>query len=178
MSTSGGAHLEIERRFLAASLSEGAGELIEQGYLVVAEDGAEVRVRSRAGEYSLTVKRGRGLARSEAEVAITAEQFANLWPLTEGRRLKKTRRIVVHGGFDVEVDVYGGALSGLVVAEIEFTSEREAEAFAPPPWCEIEITHDPRFRNQAIVPLTGAELAELLRSVRAQSGSAGGGPLA
>jgi hypothetical protein len=48
-----------------------------------------VRVRRKGDETVLTVKRGHGLDRGEREVAISAEVFETLWPLTgaaESRR--------------------------------------------------------------------------------------------
>ena len=43
--------VEIERKFLPTRLPDGLpeGERIEQGYLAIAPDGVEVRVRRRAG---------------------------------------------------------------------------------------------------------------------------------
>ena len=45
--------VEIERKFLVAELpaelAEHPGQRIEQGYLAIAPDGVEVRVRRRAG---------------------------------------------------------------------------------------------------------------------------------
>jgi CYTH domain-containing protein len=49
-----------------------------------------------------------------------------------------------------ELDVYRGALAGLVVAEVEFRSEADAEAFRPPSWFADEVTGDPRFANQRL----------------------------
>src|SRR5215212_6266382 len=104
---------EIERKFvLEAVPPEAAGAAataIEQGYLAV-DRGVEVRLRRAGGEHLLTAKRGHGEARDEVEVKLYAEQFEALWPLTEGRRLRKTRRRVpLAEGLVAEVDRYGGA---------------------------------------------------------------------
>jgi CYTH domain-containing protein len=115
-----------------------------------------VRVRRRAGDATLTVKSGGGRSRAEEELAIEPERFERLWPLTEGRRIEKTRyEIALEGGPTVELDVYAGALAGLVVAEVEFGSEADADAFAGPPWLGREVTDDPRFKNQRLA-LEGA----------------------
>jgi len=83
--------VEIERKFLVRELPPGLersrSTRIEQGYIVVADDGNEVRVRRRDGAAVLTIKSGSGRSRLEEEIAIDAERFARLWPLTEGRRL-------------------------------------------------------------------------------------------
>ena len=87
----------------------------------------------------------------EEELAIEPERFERLWPLTEGRRIEKTRyEIEADGGLTIELDVYAGALKGLVVAEVEFDSEDAADAFAPPPWLDREVTDDARYKNQRL----------------------------
>lgn len=68
---------EIERKFLVSALPDdrGPGTRILQGYLPLASEGTELRVRRKGDETLLTVKRGRGLDRGEQEVAITTEVF-------------------------------------------------------------------------------------------------------
>ena len=129
----------------------GEGERIEQGYLVVGDDGIEVRIRRRAGAATLTVKSGPGMVRTEEELPIDERRFASLWPLTEGRRVSKTRHLIGLGsGIDAELDVYDGAHDGLLTAEVEFPSREASEAFDPPGWLGREVTGDRRFANQAL----------------------------
>jgi CYTH domain-containing protein len=145
---------EIERKFLLAEqpawLSECSGVRIEQGYLAVEED-VEVRLRRADEELLLTVKRGHGEVREEVEVALEREQFEALWPLTESRRLRKTRRLVpIEDGLTAEVDVFEAGLEGLVVGEVEFGSREDSESFAPPAWLGEEITGDGRYSGQSL----------------------------
>jgi adenylate cyclase len=145
--------VEIERKFLVDRLPEGldAGERIEQGYLAIAPDGVEVRIRRRGDASTLTVKSGPGEVRTEEEFAIDARRFAALWPLTEGRRITKTRhRVDLGSGLTAEVDVYDGELVGLRVAEVEFPSREASAAFDPPAWLARELTTDARYANQAL----------------------------
>jgi CYTH domain-containing protein len=146
---------EIERKFLVADpppdLDRHPSTAIEQGYLAVDDDGTEVRVRRRDGQALLTVKSGAGRSRVEEELEIEPERFERLWPLTEGRRIEKRRyELPAPGGATIELDVYAGALGGLVVAEVEFGSDEEADAFEPPAWLGPEVTDDPRFKNQRL----------------------------
>jgi len=147
--------VEIERKFLVRELPPGLersrSTRIEQGYLAIADDGTEVRIRRRDGAAVLTVKAGSGRTRLEEEIEIDAERFARLWPLTEGRRLEKTRHLISAGvGLTIELDVYSGALRGLRVAEVEFGSEEGADGFEPPEWFGSEVTDDARFKNQKL----------------------------
>jgi adenylate cyclase len=147
--------IEIERKFL---VTEPPGDLdrhrataIEQGYLAIADDGTEVRIRRRDESATLTVKSGGARSRVEEEIDIDPERFERLWPLTEGRRIEKTRyEIPADDGLTIELDVYDGALAGLVVAEVEFDSEERADGFAAPDWLGREVTDDARYKNQRL----------------------------
>jgi CYTH domain-containing protein len=153
---------EIERKFVLQSapswLGEAPSEPIEQGYLATGAE-AEVRVRSIGGRPKLTVKSGTGLERGETEIDLDPAQFEALWPLTRGRRIEKVRHRAERGRATFEIDVYGGAHAGLVVAEIEFDSVAASEAFDPPAWLGEEVTGEERWANrslavaQAIPPL-------------------------
>jgi adenylate cyclase len=142
--------MEVERKFRLTDppdLSGSESDPIEQGYLAVGAEG-EVRLRRKGDRTLLTAKRGAGLSRGEAEVEISPEQFDRLWPLTEGRRLRKRRHVLPHDGVEIEVDVYEGDLEGLIVAEVEFDSEERARGFEPPAWLGDDVTGDERFLNE------------------------------
>ena len=150
--------LEIERKFLVDHLPDElpAGDRIEQGYLAIADDGVEVRVRRRAGRATITVKSGPAHVRTEVELAIEVHHFEALWPLTAGRRVAKTRHLLELGdGLVAEIDVYDAPHDGLLVAEIEFASPDDSDAFLPPGWLGAEVTGDPRYANQSLA-LAGA----------------------
>lgn len=142
---------EVERKFLVSNPPELTGlksEEILQGYIRTASDCAEVRVRQKGSKYFQTIKSDGGLTRSEVEIEISKEQFDSLWAATEGRRLKKTRYEIPYEGLTIEMDVYGGGLTGLVVTEVEFVSEDESRSFTPPTWFGREVTNDRAFRNK------------------------------
>lgn len=145
--------LEIERKFVVphppAMLAQAERVAIRQGYVVVSDDPPErMRLRRAGDRCLLTVKRGDGAVRVEVEDALTDTQFERFWPLTEGRRLSKTRYYVpLPGGLIAEVDLYHDALDGLCVAEVEFESEGAAAAFRPPPWMGADVTDDTRYSN-------------------------------
>lgn len=144
--------MEVERKFLvsdAPDLDGSSADEIDQGYLAIGTDG-EVRLRRRGEKLVLTAKRGEGLSRQEAEIELDREEFEELWPLTDGRRLLKRRHVVPQGELEIEVDVYEGDLEGLVVAEVEFASEEDARRFDPPEWLGEEVTGDRRYLNETL----------------------------
>jgi adenylate cyclase len=144
--------MEIERKFLLAEAPRdagGASARLRQGYLA-AGPGGEARVRDADGALTLTVKSGSGMERHEAEVPLMPEQFAALWPATEGRRIQKRRTLVPLDGLIAEVDEYEGGLAGLLVVEVEFASLEEARAFTPPEWFGREVTDDAAYKNASL----------------------------
>ncbi|MFQ5627543.1 MAG: CYTH domain-containing protein [bacterium] len=145
-------NFEIERKFLVKKLPPNLDRFpkleIQQGYIAITHDGTEVRLRQKSSKFYQTVKNGEGLKRREVEIAITREQFGKLWPLTEGKRIEKVRYEIAHGAFTIELDIYRGALVGLLVAEVEFVSESESQSFMPPKWFGAEVTHDSRYKNK------------------------------
>jgi CYTH domain-containing protein len=143
---------EIERKFLVSDPPSelGAGTPITQGYLRLASDETELRVRRKGEATVLTVKSGSGLDRGECEVDIPADVFEALWPFTEGRRIEKERLELPHDDVTIELDRYGGALSGLLVAEVEFDSPAASERFEAPAWFGREVTDDPAYSNRSL----------------------------
>ena len=97
------------------------------------------------------MKSSPGLSRVEEELALDGDAFERLWPLTEGRRLVKVRHTREDApGVVFELDVYEGALAGLVTLEVEFASEDAARAWTPPPWAGRDVTGDKAYANQTL----------------------------
>lgn len=145
---------EIERKFLLDErpewLAECESKPIEQGYLVVGEND-EVRLRKAGDARRMTVKLGHGMSREETEIDLTGEQFGKLWPLTEGRRVSKTRYLVpLEGALTAEVDLYSGEHDGFAVVEVEFDSEEASNAFQPPSWFGEDVTGQREYANQRL----------------------------
>ena len=144
--------VEIEKKYLVIRIPPDTGRLtgtlIEQGYLAVSTDGAEIRLRRKGDRFFQTVKKGRGLVRTQVEIEITRAQFEALWPMTEGRRLSKLRYEIPIAGHLCELDVFSAQLAGLVLAEVEFSSIEESRGFVPPDWFGADVTEDERFKNR------------------------------
>lgn len=146
---------EIERKWVLGAPprwpADHVARRIEQGYVALDDAGAEVRVRRADAELTLTIKSAPGLVRVEEELGLSEAQFESLWALTEGRRIVKTRHLIpLDDGLTAEVDVYEGALSGLVTAEVEFSSEEASAAFGAPEWLGREVTGDKRYANRSL----------------------------
>lgn len=145
---------EIERKFLLAELPDGLSDCrhtrIRQGYIAITKAGTEVRIRKEGKHRFLTIKEGHGEDRGQEEIEITPAQFASLWPLTKGRRVRKIRYEVPFAGVTIQVDVYRGKLKGLVTAEVEFPDEDAARQFRAPEWIGQEVTGVEQYSNQEL----------------------------
>src|SRR4051794_20672923 len=146
--------MEIERKFLVreppADLDVYPVEHIEQGYLVLEPGGGELRIRRSDGRAKLTLKQGSGLVRAEEELTLARDRFKRLWPLTAERRVVKSRYRVPDEAATIEVDVYAGRHTGLIVAEVEFASVEADEEFVRPAWLSEGLTGDDRYANRKL----------------------------
>lgn len=140
--------MEIERKFLVRRLPEDMDSYpkhhIEQAYLSA---DPVVRVRRLDDAYILTCKGAGLLAREEREMPLSAAAYRRLLPKAEGTVIEKDRCRIPCGPYTIEMDVFGGALAPLVLAEVEFPTEEEATAFQRPDWFGEEVTYDPAYTN-------------------------------
>ena len=152
---------EIERKFLIRELPPGTLSesclCIQQGYIALDPSGKEVRLRKSNEQFYLTVKSGGTLQREEYEIEIQQSQFETLWPSTEGKRLRKDRYLIDRDGYTIEIDVYHQPLKGLIVAEVEFDSEGEANLFVKEDWMGQEVTHLNFLKNKNLLQFESLE---------------------
>jgi CYTH domain-containing protein len=151
--------MEIERKFLIKdlpfSLSDFKHREIIQAYLTEIGAHPERRIRkvtdSGVSKYFLTEKEGSGMVREEREREISAEEYSALRKNIIASDITKKRYFIpINGSLTVELDIYGGSLSGLAVAEVEFGSAEEAMSFEIPNWFGAEITDDRRYKNRSL----------------------------
>jgi CHAD domain-containing protein/CYTH domain-containing protein len=117
-------NIEIERKYLLRcfpTLPAGATSVsIAQGWIRgerLHERIRRVRYEDGAERWFRTVKLGSGVARVEVEEEAPAWLGRRLWLLTRGRRVRKRRWSVPHGGLVWEIDRFAGRT--LVLAEVE-----------------------------------------------------------
>lgn len=145
---------EIERKFLVVGpFHELAGKRtrIVQGYLCSVPE-RTVRVRIKGAQGFLTIKgigNASGASRYEWEREIPLEEAEQLLALCEPGVIDKIRYLVTVGRHTFEVDEFHGENEGLVVAELELSSEDEA--FPRPEWLGVEVTGDTRYYNAMLM---------------------------
>jgi CYTH domain-containing protein len=144
---------EVERKFLVSSSAwrdEVEAEIRIRQFYVAAQPGRTVRVRISDGRSAkLTLKFGvRARERDEFEYSIPLAEAEELMGFAIGRVIEKTRHHVRHRGYLYEVDVFGGKLAGLVIAELETPEDVSDEML--PDWLGREVTGESRFYNASL----------------------------
>lgn len=159
--------VEIERKFRVISddwrVLADAGCRLRQAYIAHDAYGS-VRVRltrdALAGDRAwLTLKGARtGMVRDEFEYQIPVTDAEEMLDrLCSGPVIEKVRYRVPHDGKIWEVDVFAGAVEGLILAEVEMRAVDER--FDLPDWVGDEVTDDPRFRNSAVALMLSIDAA-------------------
>jgi len=146
---------ETERKFLVSDNRfidlATQKSTIAQGYLNTHPE-RTVRVRIKGGEAFLTIKgksNQSGLSRFEWEKPIELDEARILLGLCEPGVIEKTRYLVPAGYHKFEVDVFEGENLGLVIAEIELSSEDETHDV--PDWLGPEVTGQAKYYNANLI---------------------------
>lgn len=145
---------EIERKFLVKgefkNLSNKSTRIV-QGYLSSIPE-RTVRVRIKGDKGYITIKgigNTSGASRYEWEKEIPASEVEELLKICEPGVIDKTRYLVKSGDHTFEVDEFYGENDGLVLAEIELSSENES--FIKPAWLGEEVTGDTKYYNSMLM---------------------------
>jgi adenylate cyclase len=143
---------EIERKFLVNQKQLPAlfdPDYITQGYLH-SDENMSIRVRVNSDGYNingtLTIKSRRvGLSCDEYEYEIHPDDAQEMLDKMCDKTISKERYYIKHDSHMWEIDVFQGDNDGLVVAEIELSTE--GEKFPFPDWVDTEISDDPKYLN-------------------------------
>ena len=147
--------IEIERKFLVINDSfknEFRNKIrITQQYLSSIPE-RSVRIRVKGNEAYITIKGlgdNSGISRFEWEKEISVSDANDLFTLCEPGVIDKTRYIIKNGQHIFEVDEFYGDNKGLIIAEIELSSEKES--FDRPDWLGDEVTGDVKYFNSMLI---------------------------
>ena len=175
------ARVERERRFLLAGLPPGLKEADE--HLQIFDNyitGTRLRLRkvrapaTREWTWKLTQKYAPeppDFSRTIITNVYLSQYEYETLSVFEGNELRKNRYPFEHEGRRYSVDAFLGPLRGLVLAETDFETDEEMDAFTPPPFAFAEVTRDELFTGARLVELG----AEDIRRELARRDAAGGG---
>ena len=146
--------IEIERKFLVKSddykKEAYTKSRIVQGFLSTNPE-RTVRIRINGEKGFLTIKgksNEKGTTRFEWEKNISIEEAEALLKICEPGTIEKLRYEVRIGKHIFEVDEFLGANEGLVIAEVELSSE--GEFFEQPGWLGKEVTGNIAYYNSQL----------------------------
>ena len=153
---------EIERKFLVDTtclqpLVDGVE--ITQGFIRT-RDLTVVRVRLAGESAWLTLKgKSEGAVRTEFEYEIPAQDARQiLAEMCGGKVITKTRYCREYAHQLWEIDVFDGDNTGLIIAEVELTSEHDDLQL--PDWVVKEVTGDQRYYNINLLSHPFADLGQ------------------
>lgn len=140
--------LEIETTYLAAKLpdlSNCKSREIRDMYFPAEATHPVLRIRQKDDSYEFTKKtqldpHDAG-AQQEENINLTKAEFDAL-AKGSGKEVIKTRYYYPCQDVIAEIDVFKGDLQGLVLVDIEFTSQEAKNAFEQPDFCLVDVTQD------------------------------------
>jgi len=139
--------IELERTYLAKGLPsnlENGKEMLDI-YIPKSARHPILRIRKNGDKFEMTkkfpVKDGDSSKQHEHTIILTKEEFDELSKI-EGKRTSKIRYAIRYNGVLCEIDVFQGALKGLVLVDFEFSSEKEKDEFEMPDFCLIDVTQE------------------------------------
>ncbi len=144
---------EIERKFLVNQKqwrAPNSGVYYSQGYLTT-NQGLTVRVRIAGEQAFLTIKGPtQNYSRLEFEYPIPrADAQVMLDTLCDRPLIEKIRYQVEYQGLLWEIDEFQGDNAGLMIAEVELTTENQSVEL--PDWVGEEVSTDSRYYNANLV---------------------------
>ena len=159
--------MEIEKKYLIKTcpfnLENYTNYKIEQGYLSTSP---VLRIRQKNTSYILTYKSPGLMSREEAEFPLTNESYIHLSKKIDGNIITKTRYLIpTDNSLIIELDIFEGLFSGLILAEVEFPTEDEANAYLPPNWFGKDVTFEKTYHNSNLSSLSTFQIHQLLANL-------------
>jgi len=81
----------------------------------------------------------------------------------EGNEIRKNRYPFEHEGRAYGIDMFLGALWGLILAETSFETDEEMDNFIAPPFAALDVTSDEMFTGAKLVELSADNIREELK---------------
>lgn len=141
--------MEIERKFLIKSLPNHLEDYtclaIEQAYL---STNPVVRIRKSDDNYTLTYKSKGFLSREEYNMPLTKDSYYHLREKADGNIIRKKRYLIPYdSNLTIELDLFLEPFETLILAEVEFDTEEQANTFSPPEWFYKDVTYSKEYHN-------------------------------
>ena len=91
------------------------------------------------------------MVREEYNLPLTEKAYYHLREKADGYLITKKRYLIPYNEkLTIELDVFEGDLAGLILAEVEFDTEEEANTFLPPEWFGEDVTFSAMYHNSTL----------------------------
>src|SRR3989338_4148735 len=154
---------EIERKFLVKDLPDLSRKKsihYERYFLKVSPD-YEERIQRKGSVYELEKKFNLSkLSRKTEKLEISKEQFDKLKKGASKSIIRESYTISKNPS--VTVKIYHGDYKGLIRAEVEFKSVKEARIFKPLKWFGKEITNTSLGKDSKLININKIEFKKLI----------------
>jgi CYTH domain-containing protein len=172
------ARLERELRFLLRELPAGlqlsdAHTQITDNYIT----GTRLRLRKvrvpATNEWILKLTQKHAPAPPDFSRTLITNLYLNqleyeTLSVFEANEIRKNRYPYEHEGRRYSVDVFLGTLRGLILAETDFDSDEEIDAFPLPSFAVADVSRDPLFTGGRLVELTAEDIRRELKTMNAE----------
>jgi CYTH domain-containing protein len=162
------ARRELERRFLLRELPEPltrASEHVQiwDNYIT----GTRLRLRKirtpKTRKWTMKLTQKFAPAPPDFSRTIITNTYLSAYEyqvlsIFEGNEIRKNRYPFEYQGRKYSIDVFLGALHGLILAETDFETDEELDSFTIPPFASIDVTNEEMFTGGRLVDLTTDEL--------------------
>ncbi len=160
--------IEYELTYLAKKLPADLGlypfqEIIDL-YIPDTEPHPKLRLRKSGSTYELTKKEtldGNLSIHREHTIPLNINEYHAL-SIIPGHRIHKLRYFYPFGENTAEINLFLGALAGLVTIEFEFEDQNEMPTFVMPEFALINISHEIDLIGSRLAGKEYSQLASLL----------------
>jgi CYTH domain-containing protein len=167
------ARLERERRFLLRELPTGLSVIDEHTQIFdnyITNTRLRLRKvrapRAREWTWKLTQKftpAPPDFSRTIITNIYLSQYEYEVFSVFEGNEIRKNRYPFEFEGREYAVDVFLGALRGLILAETSFETDEELDQFEMPSFALFDVSRDEMFTGARLVELTADEIREELK---------------
>lgn len=155
---------EIERKFYVKRMPDLTliKPLQYERYFLQRGEGIEIRISKVDNTYKYEKKiEISNIERTRESKEISKEEFEELKKEASESIIRE--RYNISDKPNIAIQVYRGRFEGLVRAEVEFESEKEALDFVPLDWMGEEMTGLPIARDSKLIDLTENEFRSYLK---------------
>jgi CYTH domain-containing protein len=128
---------------------------------------AAIRIRQQGEKFFITkktevIEQGHKTLKEET-IEITEEDFDIFKSMQNAKILDKTRYYLpLDSGLVMELDVFSGDLTGLVLGEVEFDSIESLKSFQTPDFCLSDVSNEDSFAGGVLFKLSYSDLEPIL----------------